>query len=252
MRSFQTDLKRALTSWGFWVCAAGIPVACVIAAFGSFLNGARSGAPLDAGFHATALLAALSSDTVFFTVPVLCGIGYASAFVEDVKSGYIKFYQMRIGRLRYVAAKALATALSGGLALLVGILIAYLAFLAFFGPREARVTQAMAGAVPGFQGVLSEAMLFFLVGSFWSLVGQLFACFTMNRYVAYACPFIFYYVLVILSERYWADLYLLNPTHWFSLAEAWEGNLWNAAGFLLGIASAVGVLFGIVASRRLR
>lgn len=257
MHSFQTDMKRALSSWGFWFGVAGMAVAIIIGAFDSFLNIGKAGVTIPVGFHETALLGALSSDTVLLVVPILCALPYTSSFVDDLKSGYIKYYLQRSGRREYVAAKAAATALSGGLVLFTGIAAAYVIFCLFFTPAETLPAQA-AGTSPAplppsvFADILSRAMIFLLCGAFWSLLGQLFASFTMSKYVAYASPFIFYYVLVILSERYMKDIYSLNPKVWLNPAAVWPGNGWSAVLFLAELIAAAGLLFAFSAIRRLR
>jgi hypothetical protein len=257
VHSFQTDLKRALTSWGFWAAAAGMVIAVAIGGFQDFLNIGKSGITMPVGFHETALLGALSSDTVLLVVPILCALPFTASFVDDVKSGYIKFYLQRSGKGAYVAARAAATALSGGLALFAGIAISYLLFLLLFSPAETLPAQAAGGvaaALPPsiFGDILARGMLFLLCGAFWSLIGQLFASCTMSKYVAYASPFIFYYVLVILSERYLKDVYVLNPQTWLDPAKVWPGGGWSAALFLAELIAAAGLLFAWAAERRLR
>ena len=256
MSLFLADLKRALTSWGFWAGAMGMAVAVVIGAFTSFLGIGKAGATMPMGFHETALLGALSSDTVLLVVPVLSALPFTASVVDDCKSGYVKYYLQRSGKGAYVASKTAATALSGGLALFAGIAVAYVVFLLVFSPAEslpAQVSGAAAAAPPSIFGdILARAMLFLLCGAFWSLTGQLLATCTMSKYVAYASPFIFYYVLVILSERYLKDVYVLDPKLWLDPAKTWPGGGWSAALFLLELIAAAGLGFSYAAGRRLR
>ena len=250
-------MKRALTSWGFWGGAAGMAVAVVIGAFGSFMGIGKAGVTMPVGFHETTLLGALSSDTVLLVVPVLGALPFTASFVDDCKSGYIKSYLQRSGKGAYVASKAAATALSGGLALFVGIAVSYVLFLLVFAPAESLPAQVSGGAAavlpPSvFGDILGRAMLFLLCGAFWSLAGQLLATCTMSKYVAYASPFIFYYVLVILSERYLKDVYVLNPKLWLDPAKTWPGGGWSAALFLVELIAAAGLGFAYAAGRRLR
>jgi hypothetical protein len=257
LRLLLADLKRALTSWGFWGGAVGMAGAVVIAAFSSFLNIGKPGVAMPVGFHETALLGALSSDTVLLAVPVFCALPFTAAFVDDCKSGYIKFFVQRSGKGAYVASKAAATAFSGGLALFMGVAICYALFLLVFSPVEslpAQVAgQAAAAAPPSIFGdILGRAMVFLLAGAFWSLIGQLLATCTMSKHVAYASPFILYYVLVILSERYLKGVFVLNPKVWLEPAKLWPGGGWSAALFLMELIVAAGLGFAYVARRRLR
>jgi hypothetical protein len=54
----------------------------------------------------------------------------------------------------------------------------------------------------------------FLGGSAWALVGGFAATALRNRYLAYAMPFILYYMLSVFQERYWGAFYVLNPREW--------------------------------------
>ena len=257
MRILYTDIKRALTSWGFWTCAAGMALTLVISAGGSIMNLGRPGSVLLPGAYEGILADALSSDLVLLAVPILCAIVYTSSFVDDVASGCIKFYMPRCGTRPYIVARTVSTALSGGLALFAGIAVAYLVFYAVFAPFEkmpAPEDMAALSATPLslFWDLLAQAVLFMLCGSLWALVGQLFASLTMSRYAAYASPFIFYYVLVILAERYLKDAYALNPKHWLNLDGLQTGSVFSAVPLLAGIIAVAGLLFGLIAKRRLQ
>ena len=49
---------------------------------------------------------------------------------------------------------------------------------------------------------------------FYALLGGLIATFVNNRYMAYAAPFIFYYVISTLMDAYLSNLRLINPKEW--------------------------------------
>jgi hypothetical protein len=59
-------------------------------------------------------------------------------------------------------------------------------------------------------------------------------------------------VLVILSERYLKDVYVLDPKLWLDPAKTWPGGGWGAALFLLELIAAAGLGFSYAAGRRLR
>lgn len=261
MYSLRTDMKRAFTSWGFWAGVAGMVIAIIIGAFDKFLNIGSPTAKMAQGFHETALLDALSTDTVLLVVPILCALPFTSAFVDDVKSGFIKFYLQRSGKKSYIAAKAVTGGISGGLVLLAGIAVSYILFALIFTPAETLPVQAIsssaqdaASAAPPsiFGDVLARGLIFFLCGAFWALIGQAFASFTLSKYVAYASPFILYYVLVILSARYLKDIFVLDPQQWLNPVKNWPGDGWSAVLFLIELIFVAGLLFAVSAGRRLQ
>ena len=90
-------------------------------------------------------------------------------------------------------------------------------------------------------------MLLFFTGAFWSLIGMTAAALANSKHMAYATPFIFFYVLVILSERYFKGIPFLNPKIWMDPAT----EIWGI-GILLILSVSVSLAFLYSAGRRLR
>jgi len=65
---------------------------------------------------------------------------------------------------------------------------------------------------------------------------------TMNSYMAYTAPFIVYYVLIILQERYARNVHLLNPQNYLTLAGKWPFGGWSA-GITMTVLL-IGTMFG--------
>lgn len=245
-----SDIARALTGGGFAAALAGTALAAALASAQTILTQAGSGAPPAHGFHARLATDALASDWVALALPVLCALPYAASYVDDVKTGFIKVALPRAGAGGYIRGKLTACALSGGLAVFAGAVLAYaLAFLVF-SPLEA-APAAGAAALPLFPPFLMKASLLFASGAFWSLAGFLVAALTMNKYMAYASPFILYYLLVILHERYFEELYVLYPREWLNPSALWVLGPWGVALLLLALSAAASLLFAAVAERRL-
>jgi hypothetical protein len=74
----------------------------------------------------------------------------------------------------------------------------------------------------------------------------------MSKYMAYASPFIFYYVLVILSERYLKGIYVINPQEWLNPQNEWIGGTWGVALLVGELVIVLGILYAILIRRRLR
>ena len=71
-----------------------------------------------------------------------------------------------------------------------------------------------------------------------------------SKYIAYASPFIVYYLLVILYERYFPNAWLLYPKNWLD-PEVWPYGVGSAALFLLELTFLCGLVFYIRGKRRL-
>lgn len=244
---------------------------CAVLFFGSFdtilpilQNGSEGG--IAAGFHEQILLGALTSNVTMLCVPILAALPYTAAFVEEYKSGYLKQCLPRAGIRPYIRGKVLATGISGGLVLFIGIILMYITFALIFTPMEIApqpvdaesMGMAMSSDMGGqiaqpsmFAEIIGRGFVFFLSGCFWSLVGTLLATVTMSRYMAYAFPFILYYVLVILCQRYFLKLFSLNPQEWLNPVSQWPGGTLGIILFLGEIILIAGVTCAMAIKRRL-
>lgn len=94
-------------------------------------------------------------------------------------------------------------------------------------------------------------VLMFLNGGLWAVVGMTMSTLMESKYIAYCSPFVIYYLLVILCERYIPDAFLLYPPNWVK-PDLWPYGAWGAGIFLLEVTVLFGILFVFRAGRRLR
>ena len=245
-----SDIKRTLTERGFVVGVAVMVLVIVLSSLEKIIQVTRIPGLLLNGFHAQIVMDALSSDWVTLAIPILSALPFTTAFVDDTKSSFIKLYLHRSGLKQYINAKIIACSLSGGLVLFFGILIAYALSLFVFTPLEMALGEGVM-AQPYFAQIIMAAVTLFFSGAFWSMVGFTFASLTMSRYMAYASPFILYYVLIILNERYFENLYVLYPKEWLFPSDAWELGSLGVILLLAELTAIVSLVFVITAKRRL-
>lgn len=249
MRYLTAELNRTILSRNFAASVIGTVFVLCIGAYGSFQLLFKPGEAMASGMHTAALLQALTSDTMLMALPVLAALPGTAGFVEDLKSGYIKFSLPREGKPAYIRAKAGAVALSGAAALAVGIAIAAALFALAFLPFEA---PAQPGAQSMAMDALGKATLFALCAALWSLVGLALSTATMSTHMAYASPFILYYVLVILVSQYFPKANLLSPQEWLKPTREWPGGGWGIALLMAELIAASALGFNAAALRRLR
>ncbi|MHB1313934.1 MAG: hypothetical protein ACYCX2_00440 [Christensenellales bacterium] len=248
--TLSSDIKRALTGRGFWIGIAGIVLVIILSSLENVISLTRSNMPMENGYHAEFIKNALSSDWVTLALPIVCTLPFTTAFVDDIKSGFIKQYLHRSGIKEYIKGKLVACCLSGGLVLFIGILLAYGLSALVFSPMELAL-RAGRTAQPYFAQMLMVAATLFLSGAFWSLLGFTCAALTMSKYMAYASPFVLYYVLIILHERYFTSLYVLYPKEWLFPSDAWVLGGLGVILLLAELIAAVCLAFIITAKRRL-
>ncbi len=248
--SVSSDLKRALSAKGFILGAVAMIVMIAISSLNSIITGLSNTGALENGFHAKLILNALTSDDVTLVIPILCTLPFAAVFVEEIKSGFVKQSLPRSGVGAYLRGKLIASSLSGGLVLVAGLLIAYGISWLVFAPME-KALGSKDVAEPFLAEILTKALTVFLSGAFWSLTGFTLASLTMSRYMAYASPFVIYYVLIILHERYFADFYVLYPKEWLTMSQSWILQNLGIWIVLLLLSALMCMLFIFTAKRRL-
>lgn len=250
MRHVWADIRRAVCSRSFLLAALGMAACLVIGAFQSLWRLFQMEWPqVLLGYHEELFLQCLGGELVLFAVPILSAVPYTAAFVEDVKSGYLKPYLTRTTVNSYVWGKSLGAALSGGLALVVGMGLALLVFWLVCAPVEVYGEWAVPSKLPE---IGLRLVLFFLSGALWATVGLLFSGLTQNIYLAYASPFILYYVLIILQERYFRAAFMLNPQNYLTMEGAWPLQGKSAALTLLSLVILFQLVFYLTAQNELR
>ena len=136
MPELHSDLNRALSK-AFVLSILGTMLCVLFGAFSDVLAiymMDKPTAPLLA--HQAITLKALSGNAILFAAPILATIPYSGAFVDDVKSGYLKQFLPRTTVSRYILGKEMACAISGFLSLTIGILAGHILVSLFVLPME--------------------------------------------------------------------------------------------------------------------
>lgn len=247
-----SNLKQAFFSPAALLSVLGTVIVLTMGTFEVILDGIRSlpRGLLAYGWHQPLLQTACTSDVLLLALPILCTLPYTASYLDELRSGFIKESLPRSGFRPYIMGKLLSCVLSGGLCLVVGAALFRLLALILFSPLEMALPEGTTPD-PWLIPMLECFILLFVDGGFWSLVGMTMAAITGSKYMAYASPFIFYYVLVILYERYFKRLYIFNPKEWMNPLD-WTGGIWGVVILLAELTLFFGILFYITAERRLR
>lgn len=243
-------IRQAVSGKGMYIGILSATVVLLLSTVQDVLLAFRSEELLQNGFHHTCVMNALTSDAMTLALPIIAALPFTSSFIDDIKSGFVKEYLPRTTKSGYLLGKIFGSLVSGGLSVSLGVLLGYLVAALVFSPMEA-ASEPGAAARPYFEELMGKALLFFCSGAFWSLVGLTLATLTNSKYMAYASPFVLYYVLIILYERYFDTLYVLYPKEWTNPSAFW---MWGNAGvvlLLLELSIISGLLFFHAAKRRL-
>lgn len=199
------------------------------------------------GLHTEFILTALHSDTVTSFTSIVTPILFSACYVDDIKYKFARYYLIRSNYMSYMLGRVLVCFLGGGGIVLLSAVLSWGISTLLFLPME-MATEKGADITVELWAVLG---LLFLSGGLWSVAGIAMSTLMESKYIAYASPFVIYYLLVILCERYLPAAYLLYPPNWTN-PDAWPYGAWGAAIFLLELTMVFSILFVIRAGRRLR
>lgn len=248
MRKVFPEIKRAFTGRAFFLAAVGALACVLIGAFSDVFDVIDDGICM-LFYHRNVMLRALESDAMLFALPILAAVPFAASFAEDVRSGFLKSYLTRTSVDGYLAGKGLGAMLSGGLAVAFGIFAAFCALFLILSPFEYTGNAPSVSIIPR---ILARTLLYFLSGSLWAGVGLIASALSLNVYLAYAMPFISYYLLIILQERYLRNEFMLNPRNWLTQKGDWPLSGKSAAILVFLLAAACFLLFLLIGRSRLR
>lgn len=129
---------------------------------------------------------------------------------------------------------------------MIGSILAWQIATVIFLPFEITALETASDTV----SLAKNILLLGLNGGLWSTIGMTISTIMESKYIAYASPFIVYYLLVILYERYFPNAWLLYPKNWLD-PEVWPYGVGSAALFLLELTFLCGLVFYIRGKRRL-
>lgn len=203
---------------------------------------------LEYGYHMNLILTAIQSDTVAPFLPILAVLPFSAGYIDDVKSKFARFFLIRTSYRAYLLSRCMVCFLLGGLVPVLGVLLCWgggsLVFLPMeYLPKEPSEAPAM---------LLKSCGLLFLCGGMWAVAGMAMSTLMESKYIAYASPFVIYYLLVILYERYLPGCFLIYPREWIAPSNLWPFGMWGPAVLLTELTLLFGLLFCFRAERRLR
>lgn len=244
-----SNIHQAFFNKSFAVSIATVILVMLIGAIEDVVTAFRSEELLIYGYHYEMVSKALFSEAMTLALPIICALPYTVSFTDDIKSGFIKEYLPRTNISRYISGKIIACYLSGGAAILLGLLCTYGFSALCIMPMETALSESV--PVSFFSEYFSACIPFFFAGGFLSLTGLALSSATGSKYMAYSSPFILYYILIILNERYFPDLYVMYPKEWLNPSDKWILGSWGVVIMLVECAVITALWFVYIAKRRI-
>lgn len=199
------------------------------------------------GFHINLLISSVTSEVFAPFLAIVAVLPFAGNYIDDLKSKIIRFLMLRTSYSNYLLSRIISCFLLGGAVILIGVLASCTLYTLLFLPIE-KVAPNGADQVPE---LIGHCVLLFLNGGFWAVLGMTMSTVMESKYIAYASPFVVYYLLVMLCERYFPKAYLIYPREWLNPSEKWPMGTWGVTIFLLELTALLGLIFYHRGKRRL-
>ena len=126
MKTIRSATKQAIFSKDFLIGVIGVIVVVFISSISDILEALRFEGLLPNGFHNSFIENAIISDAMTLALPIIAALPFTASFVNDIKSGFVKYYLHRTSRRKYITSKFIACSISGGFVLALGIIVSYI------------------------------------------------------------------------------------------------------------------------------
>lgn len=149
-----------------------------------------------------------SLKSYMLAIPILCAIPFSSSYVEDIKSGMIKYINLRISHKKYSLSKLLANSIIGGLITIIPtVFCTIIIFGVFNGDYNTCYISKIFGGKYNYLFlnkfpiyVLFQLMVEFLIGATYSSIALCVSTRTKNNIAILLSPYVFYMISsVVLS-----------------------------------------------------
>ena len=160
---------------------------------------------------------AIWSEALCYMIPVVTTLALSASYLEDMQSGMLKYILIRTKAKQYLWSKVANCALFGALTVFLALSILLVGFMVVYPFNIAEIGYLKSQTVQYYTDLFGRAVVLILNGSFYAMFGGMIAAFSNNKYMAYAAPFIFYYVVSTLFSAYLSDYPLLNPKEWLMM-----------------------------------
>ncbi len=204
--------------------------------------------PLAAGSFIRYFQSALASKGMLFLIPIVSVLPAGASYVRDSSGGFLKLYAVRISRVEYIQRKTFLIYAGGFLPFFLAGILAFFAGFLFLFPLERKGEVELALVFDS----LGMLLRICFVGGIFAEISGVFAAVFKNYYMAYGLPFVCYYLLIILKDRYLPDFYAMYPGEWILAEQYWgrDGSfIWV---FFLAFTALVCLLHGVVLGWRVK
>ena len=146
------------------------------------------------------------------------GIVYAASCMEDFQSRFYKFYLARMDVGAYIRGKIFGNFIGvTGMILAAGIL-GILGIYLLYSPAETGTIE-WKNELEAWQTIVNMLFTYCMGCLVLSSMAMFFSVAAESVYLAYLIPFVAFFVIYIMNQRFLKEIYYLNPYHWFLIED---------------------------------
>lgn len=265
---FKVDIKRSILSYKFIFATLLSCALYFLSGYNEFIYYAPQAQNIDV-LHFFRFLNSVGTFEVMLVL--CCVIPYTSSFCSDWNSKYICSIRIRTSTDKYSVSRVVSCAISGGLAIAMGILL-FILILSFKYPLvdinggmfqsyimeleyNTEYQSCLLPLLVNENYIAFYALsiyLIFLFGAFWSVVGLCISALIPNIFVALCSPFILYFLQGILLKnvpnQYNAS-YITKGD--FNIGAGVVGNMIFVTFYMSVLIAIFGAIFTCIVKRRI-
>ena len=206
----KTELERAFKSWSLWlafIIGMGLSIAQIITRIiPAAMNPLMGYMPDNATLMPISAFQVWIGNGVSFEyslfirlIPILAAMPYAVTYLSDIKSGIIKNYVTRTAKFNYLAAKYIAVFVTGGVVVVMPLLINYLTAITIlpslvwpvgvFASSPKSIWSAIFYTHPHIYMIMYMILLL-VCGGLMGTIALIVSNIVNNRFVAILAPYI--------------------------------------------------------------
>lgn len=204
--------------------------------------------PLQAGSFYILFQKGLTGNIMEFLLPVAAVISGGGIFLHEYESGFLKFSISRTGRMVYIREKTILSCFKTVVTLLAGGLLVLVVYFLYLFPMELKQSIDVEKILETLYTLLRLSLTGGIIAGLSGIFGGLF----LNYYMSYGIPFVCYYMLIILKDRYMTKFYSLYPPEWIYPKHYWgkeNAGIWY---FLITVQVMVILLYSLILHFRLK
>lgn len=242
---------QALRSKSFPLSALSFSAIITVSVILEVYSYVMDGGILSSNSYFDILARTISSESVMFFSPILASLVMAGVYVDDLKTGYIKFFVVRVTRKSYIFARTIVCFLSGALVLSLGMFAVIFPSTVIAVCFEKASIMLCIGSY-NMKKLIILSLFYFITGGLWSVTGLVCSSLMESRFISYCSPFIVFYFLIILNERFFPSFDIISPKEWLNSSIHWNlESVWTVIVIFAILITHI-TAFRLLAMRRLK